>query len=326
MQALTHEEIRSKVQSAPEHLVEDMLQVSTVNVLIGDSGLGKSPMLMQLGICVALGVPFLGLKTRKARVLYVDFENSIIDLNETLDNLSIFLGQPIPESFRVLHFPGSYAEFLKAIEEHKPELVIIDALRGFNPKAEKEPDVMAAMLGQLRKLAVEKTCTFEILHHLRKPDQKLPPRELADMSCSFIEWSLQAAGTRALINQTEARFGVENYTVGDASLIMRGHFKLKGEVGPWKIRRVFDNQENALGYERIVGLELLTQPDRERYLKLPESFTWSDAESILSMKAGKTLKRFISHCRASGLLYRTGSKKDGKYHKTPFGRGEGKGI
>lgn len=320
MPPVTHEELRAEIKNAPELIVEDMLQADTVNVLIGDSGLGKSPLLMQLGICVALGIPFLGLKTRQMRVLYIDYENSKIDLTETLDNLSTFFGQPIPEDFRVLHCPGSHAEIDKACTEFKPGLVLIDALRGYDPKAEKEPDLMSAMLTRLHRTAIKNHCTFKLLHHIRKPDQKLPPKPLSDMSQSLIEWSNQASGTRALVNQTEARFGIESYTVGDASLIMRGHFKLKGEVGPWKIRRVFGEEERPLGYERITGLELLNQTDRDRYLRLPDSFSWSEVETILEMKAGKNLIRFINASRAAGLLYRTGAKKDARYHKTPVGR------
>lgn len=320
MSALTHEEILARIENSPTVIVEDMLQIDTVNILIGDSGLGKSPLLMQLGICVALGIPFLGLQTSQEPVLYVDYENSMIDLGDTLSNLSTFLGRPLPETFKVLHFPQDPLAMEKTIRELKPKLVIIDALRGFDPRAEMESGAMATMLTRLHKMAVEYHCTFLILHHIRKPDAKTPPAPLSDMSASFITWSLQASGTRALVNQTEARFGVEEYTVGDASLIMRGFFKLKGEVGPWKIRRVYDAQENALGYERIVGLDLLNQTQRERFLKLPNKFTWAECEALLQMKAGKTLKTFISACRAAGLLYRTGGKKDGVYHKTQAGR------
>jgi hypothetical protein len=320
MQALTHQEILSRIENSPAVIVEDMLQVDTVNVLIGDSGLGKSPLLMQLGICVALGIPFLGLQTVCEPVLYIDYENSMIDLGDTLSNLSTFFGRPLPDTFKVLHFPLDHLAIEKVIKEMKPKLVIIDALRGFDPKAEMESAAMSVMLTRLHKIAVEYHCTFLILHHIRKPDTKTPPKALSEIDGSFIAWSLQASGTRALVNQTEARFGIEEYTVGDASLIMRGFFKLKGEVGPWKIRRVFDSQESPLGYERIVGFDLLNQTQRDRFLKLPNKFTWADCESLLEMKPGKTLNTFIKSCRAAGLLYRTGGKKDGVYHKTQAGR------
>lgn len=322
LKSLTHEQLRKRVKDAPALLVDEMLQVCTVNVLVGDSGIGKSPLLMQLGICIALGIPFLGLKTRQARVLYVDFENSAIDLNDTLENLSLFIKQPIPEDFRVLHFPADNNAILTEIINFKPELIIIDALRGYNAKAEKDPDVMNTMLQSLHKQANQYKCSFLFLHHIRKKDLKEPPDPLSDMSVPTLDWLLQASGTRALINQTEARFGIEGYTTGDASLIMRGHFKLKGEVGAWKIKRVFGDEEAALGYERIIGFDLLTQPQRDRYIKLPDDFSWSEAAEMLALKAGKTLLQFISACRAAGLIYKTGQRKDARYHKTSLGLAE----
>jgi len=54
----------------------------SVNILVGDSGLGKSPLVYQLGISVATGVPFLGRETRKGRVVIADNENGPEDMND----------------------------------------------------------------------------------------------------------------------------------------------------------------------------------------------------------------------------------------------------
>jgi hypothetical protein len=315
MKSVTFEELRVKVKDAPKLIVEDMIQMSTVNVLIGDSGLGKSPLLMQMGICVALGIPFLGLETRKVRVLYIDYENSLLELRDTIDNLTTFLGRPAGEDFRVLHFPATKADVLKEIKEFKPGLVIIDALRGYDPRAEKDNESMAICLKGLHDMAIVEQCAFEILHHIRKKDTKDPPPRL--LAASIMDWLQQASGARALINQTAARFAIEDYTVGDASLVMRGHFKLKGEVGPWKLKRVFGEQEDPLGYERMIGLDMLIPIDQARYESLPAIFTWTEAEIILGMKAGKTLKRFLTVCIAAGLLRKTGIRKETRYHKVP---------
>src|SRR5438046_89862 len=62
--------------------------------------------------------------------------------------------------------------------------------------------------------------------HIRKPDVKEPPPKLSALSQPVLSWLQQASGSRALINQTEARFGIEEYTQGEASLLLRGHVKL----------------------------------------------------------------------------------------------------
>src|SRR6516165_2798549 len=55
-------------------LIEGLLPARGFCPLIGDSGLGKSPLLMQAAACVATGTPFLGLPVRQGKVLVNDHE------------------------------------------------------------------------------------------------------------------------------------------------------------------------------------------------------------------------------------------------------------
>ena len=66
------------------------------------------------------------------------------------------------------------------------------------------------MIAGLQKTALENDTSFEILHHPRKQDRKLKPEEkpnLFDLTKPVKGWLEEAAGTRALINQTHSRFG-----------------------------------------------------------------------------------------------------------------------
>src|SRR5215469_4534586 len=59
--------------SPPESfLVQEYIKRHSLTLAVGASGLGKSPWCYQLAICVAAGLPFLGLATEQARVLYCD--------------------------------------------------------------------------------------------------------------------------------------------------------------------------------------------------------------------------------------------------------------
>src|SRR6267378_1469177 len=42
-------------------VVEGLLPRASINLLVGDSGIGKSPLAYQLALSVAAGIPFLGL-------------------------------------------------------------------------------------------------------------------------------------------------------------------------------------------------------------------------------------------------------------------------
>src|ERR1019366_10360379 len=96
--------------------------------------IGKSPLMYQLGLCVAAGVPFLGMPTTQGRVLYFDLENGINDSKMMRDALVRFLGlEHAPEDFLLVIDPSPSLEGL--IAEIKPDLVIIDSLRAFAPEA-----------------------------------------------------------------------------------------------------------------------------------------------------------------------------------------------
>src|ERR1035438_3878316 len=60
---------------ADNHLVEGLIPQRSVNLLVGDSGIGKSPMAYQIALAVAGGVPFLSLPVRTGKVVVADYEN-----------------------------------------------------------------------------------------------------------------------------------------------------------------------------------------------------------------------------------------------------------
>lgn len=317
---LTHSDLKHAVTNAKGMIVEDMLQEETVNILVGDSGLGKSPLLMQLGLSVAAGVPFLDLPTRPGPVLYVDYENAISDLDATIDALLIHLNLPTcPPSFRFLHFPPSTSAVTAAIASLHPSLVIIDALRGLNPGAERDNPAAAACISSLQRIAEAHHCTFLLLHHTRKLNRD-PAAASPKLSASpsAADWLQEASGARALVNQTAARFGIESHTVGDSDLLLRGHFKLKGEVGPFHLSRVYDEEGNPQGYIRLTGLSLLTQLERDRFAKLPQTFTWREASELLfpGKRVGKSLASLLARSKAAGLLRKVGEIKHLRYVKT----------
>ena len=68
-------------------LVKDMLPDQCLAIVGGESTIGKSPLLYQLAICVAQGIPFLGMETHQGCVLYFDLENDLHDSQGIRDSL-----------------------------------------------------------------------------------------------------------------------------------------------------------------------------------------------------------------------------------------------
>lgn len=304
MPANTMSQLRTKLsqRANKDLIVEDMIEEDSVNIIVGDSGIGKSPLLMQLAVCVATGTPFLGLSTKPGPVLCADYENSEKGFYKTVECLCEHLKIPaLPDNLFFYHFPESIDMLSAEIAKHHPSLVIVDAVRGLDPAMEKDNTAAATQLRNLHKIAERHHCAFLLLHHIKKVDRKEEPPKIT--ACPIMEWLEQASGARALINQTDARFGIEAAD-GDTALVMRGHFKLEGEVGPYHIRRDYDEQGQAIGYGRITGLALLSQIERDRYTKLPGSFTWKEAESLLfpGKKGGKALSQLLHRAISASIL------------------------
>src|SRR4051812_33287745 len=80
--------VRCQVLKRTEYLVEDLLPSQSLALLVGDSGLGKSPLAYQLAVCVASGMDFLGAHVKQSRVLYVDFENGLLQIDAMITRLA----------------------------------------------------------------------------------------------------------------------------------------------------------------------------------------------------------------------------------------------
>lgn len=317
---LTHKELKSIVQNAPGDLVEGLIPEKSVNIFVGDSGLGKTPLLVQLALCVTAGLPFLNQPTRKGHVLYVDFENGQAGFDNLLDTLDGYLGLPeTPDTFRVMHQPSSVGEVIAAVKQFRPSLVIVDALRGFDPKAETKNEVAGERLAELHKLAEETGSAFALLHHIRKQDLSDPPDPLA--LSSIMDWLLQASGARSLINQTDVRFGIDTYKVGEAELMIKGHYKLRGPFGPIQIARVYDAEGEPIGYRRLIGVDLLPQEQRVAYSQVPDEFTFTQAAKAIG-KGPKTVAEWLRAWQSAGVLDKTGKakSKDVRYRKVAPGK------
>src|SRR5215813_13280385 len=72
---------------AREYLVDGLIAQQSLTLAVGDSNRGKSPYFYQMAICVAAGVPFLGLPVKQGRVLYIDAENSTGEVEHMVTTL-----------------------------------------------------------------------------------------------------------------------------------------------------------------------------------------------------------------------------------------------
>ena len=76
----------SELQSGTA-IIDGLIRHRSLSIVAGDSGLGKSPLFYQAALCVAAGRPFLGRDVCTGRVLYLDFENGLGDVDDLVARL-----------------------------------------------------------------------------------------------------------------------------------------------------------------------------------------------------------------------------------------------
>ena len=119
--------------------VADFVPDDHLTMLVGDGGTGKSILALYLSLRVCTGHPFLGMGTRKGRVLYVDHE---LDRDEQLRRVHrISRGMGLDAGDTALRDRFLYwrpqnplgseehqEHLLKAVDAHEIDLVVLDSL------------------------------------------------------------------------------------------------------------------------------------------------------------------------------------------------------
>lgn len=290
-------------------LVEPYILTGSCNVFVGDSGLGKTPFAVMLGLCVAAGIPFFGRPTASGRVLYCDSESSIFDFHVLITRLSAFLGLTAPPpnffvwspTWGTTPSPGDLGEQLFArVRDLQPALVIADPIRIFWPEADQKSDVMARLIGRIRVTLAPWSGTWLMIHHRRKSGRDDHPVSLSE---DPHRWMATAAGNYSLINHTDARLGVD-VGRGDADLELGGFLRGRGPYAPVPLLREFNTDGDAIGYTRASGRSLLAPKWYPPYDALPTLFTFAEAKAALGGTSGSATMRFLGACTNVGLLTR----------------------
>jgi hypothetical protein len=297
--------------SSKSGVVAGLIAHSSVAVLCGDSGLGKSPLAYQLGLSVAAGVPFAEMKTEPGLVVYADFENSLEQSREVREQLIQFLDLSKAPSNFVLWTPDSgYSLELEGIcRDVRPTLLIIDSLRSYSPHFEKS-DYAGEAMKSLNELARRHATSILVIHHIRKPGENGAPL-LDNEDTGLMLWLKQTAGHSSIINQSHARIAADlpdkrKSHSEDTALVLRWHRRIYGEDGPLYLERVCDGNGDPVGYRRLANIELLGNVDQEAaFRNLPSEFTFKQAKEVFGRSDDPT-RKWLQKCGWLGLVCQTG--------------------
>jgi hypothetical protein len=290
-------------------VIAGLIARRSVSMLIGDSGIGKSPLAYQLGLCVAAGVPFLGMPTQEGLVVYADYENPIEESRELRDRQVSFLKLPTaPDNF-LLWTPDSGDPLgIEGIcRDVKPAMFLVDSLRSHSPQFEKS-DNAGEEMKRLNTIARTYGAAILVIHHTRKPGEDGVPL-LDSEEMGLMLWLKQAAGHSSIINQSHTRIAVDlpdGRKNLDAALVLRWHRRIKGETGPVYVERISDDEGEPQGYRLLTGVELLgNEVQKDKFKALPRRFTFKQAKQIYG-RADDPTRKWLLKCVSLGLIGQTG--------------------
>ncbi len=293
---------------------------------MGDSGVGKSPLLYQAAICVSAGIPFLGRAVLPGPVLYLDFENSLGNVDDMIDRLSRHVGLAgAPENLQLWNYnfapPRWNSDQLASmVREAQPVWTIVDSVGAYAPEIEEKASTVTRVYQEFRKIIRECQTSITVVHHLKKPssrpDEAPPPLQEDPKG-----WLLQARGSRALINSSDIRIGVDSFGKGkhsesgdgksrEVALVIAGFGRVRGNIVPMYLARLLDQEGEPLGYEPMSGASLLFNDEQEQaYRRLPTVFRFKDARLIYGRGAQATAD-FLHKCISAGIV-----RKEGKEYR-----------
>jgi hypothetical protein len=298
-------------------LIDGMIPAEGLGIMGGDSTIGKSPLAMQMALCIASGKPFLGKETKPSRVLYFDLENSLADSVGIRNQLAKFLDlNEVPENFLLVTDLSNKHSLDDTIKEFKPQLVIIDALRSYLPSAEKDNEKAGELFKSVKRLTRAHKCFMLFLHHLRKPNPDKPSPLLSD-ELPVKTWMLDMAGARALVNQSDVRMAVEDNSDSNGVKV-KWNRRVHGDSPLYIVERVLDEDGEPFGYLGQSGVGRLN-PELALYFgQLGEDFRFSEAKALIN-KADPATSRFINKLVSLDIVTKLSK---GHYRKL-VGVGEG---
>ena len=153
--------------------VIDGLIPEGVTLLSGSPKIGKSWMLLGMGIGVSTGGSFLNASCTQGSVLYLALEDNPRRLQSRLR--MCMGGEEFPTGLDFdtswNRFPLGLRELDRMLSEHPYSMVMIDTLEMVRPPRKSNPyeDDYRALSG-LRDLASEHRVAFVVVHHNRKAD------------------------------------------------------------------------------------------------------------------------------------------------------------
>lgn len=158
-----------------DFLLDKVISSNSVNIVYGEPGSGKSYALLSMAVCIANGLPWLGLNTKPTRCLIIDEESGDHRLSRRLGEClrGENAGTETPIDYISLagfmfDNPADAVELQTIIRSQESGLVIIDALADVMAGDENSKQDVQPVFNHLRKITENTGAAIILIHHSNK--------------------------------------------------------------------------------------------------------------------------------------------------------------
>ena len=173
--------VKNKLAEPPQ-VIHGVIRSGQVGMMAASSKAGKSWALLAIGMAVASGGEWLVWKTTPGRVLYINAELPLYDMQTRLETLANAMGLPgVPAGFDVWHLRGEtktirdlIPEIMRRIRATGPYAIILpDPLYCFGGgRDENDNAEQAKTMGELSDMAERSGAAVWVAHHFSKGNKR----------------------------------------------------------------------------------------------------------------------------------------------------------
>ena len=205
--------------------VQNLLQDKKIVIVAGSSAVYKSWFLLNMGLSVAKGIPFLdNFVVEQGGVLVIDRENSIPELQNRQEmeskGMNINPEEELPmyflsEQSLMLDTPEARDFLENFIIEKEIKLVIVDTYRRVISFEENDANKVSFFFTECLKPICERTgCSFVFIHHHKKGKHDGNEKDMLRGSSDLVNFvdgviQINRKGDRITVKQTKSRSGKE---------------------------------------------------------------------------------------------------------------------
>lgn len=268
-----------KIKPPHDWIIDGLQRPGEIEMDYSEAGGLKSILALYRALCVANGLPFFKLKTKKCPVVICDNENSIPLLASRLNR--IITGMNLKRKKFSLNFlirdgQLDFGDFADNIREYvianKVGLVIIDTARRFHSKDENSSQEMNDLYRILAGLVEGTTASLLLLHHTNKQNEYRGSTDLKGMLDVQVKIQKINGTTRFKFINEKNRWGEVPEVDGEA---------------------VFDD-ENGMG-----PITFIETPEETMQAE-------QDAYQKFNMTRGYVIKEIKRLCSMDGLTFKRG--------------------